>query len=191
MPRMAQSEPMRRDCAPSAGLFLVTVGRRPSTAIAAARLIPATTTGVSALSQPAGMSRCLTSRSAKYPAVIAAPRPPSARSAEASGCRSRAAIAAVCAASITTGAESAVPISTQSRPTADGCPRQNGTSKAWRRRIANAIPPSPEASWATDTAASIRFSSMARQLNRPSPMAHHLRALIATNDVRRPLSDAK
>jgi hypothetical protein len=175
------------DYAPSAGSSCAPWGRRPSTVIAAARLIPATTTGVSALSQPAGMSRCLTSRSARYPAVIAAPRPPSARSAEASGRRSRAAIAHVCAASITTGADSAVPISTQSRPTADGSPRQNGMSKAWRRRIAKAIPPSPERSWAADTAASTRFSSMARQLNRPSPMAHHPRTLIATNDVRHAL----
>ena len=146
-------------------------GRRPTTAMVADRLIPATTTGVSALSQPAGASRCRTSRSARYPAVIAAPRPPSVRSAAASGRRRRTAIAHACAASITRGADSAVPISTQSRPTVDGCPRQNGMSKAWRRRRASAVPPSPAASWAVATKASTRFPFMARQLNGPSPMA--------------------
>ena len=135
------------------------------------RLIPATTTGVSALSQPAGASRCRTSRSARYPAVIAAPRLPSVRSAAASGRRRRTAIAHACAASITRGADSAVPISTQSRPTVDGCPRQNGMSKAWRRRRASAVPPSPAASWAVATKASTRFRFMARQLNGLSPMA--------------------
>jgi hypothetical protein len=147
-------------------------GRRPISAMAAERLIPATTTGVSALSQPAGASRCRTSRSARYPAVIAAPRPPSVRCAAASGRRSRAAIAHPCAASITRGADSAVPISTQSRPTVDGCPRQNGMSNAWRRRRARAVPPSPAASWAAASEASTRFLLMARQLNGPRRAGH-------------------
>ena len=171
MPRMVCCELVRGVAAVAQLVCPGPEGRRPITAMVADRLIPATTTGVSALSQPAGASRCRTSRSARYPAVIAAPRLPSVRSAAASGRRRRTAIAHACAASITRGADSAVPISTQSRPTVDGCPRQNGMSKAWRRRRASAVPPSPAASWAVATKASTRFRFMARQLNGLSPMA--------------------
>jgi hypothetical protein len=169
--------------------FCVPEGRRPIRAIATARLIPAMTTGVSALSQPAGVSRCRASRSARYPAVIAAPSPPSVRPAAASGRRTKATIAHACAPGITTGADSAVPISTQSRLTADGCPRQNGISKAWRRRTAKAIPPSPEVSWAVDTSASTRLFLMARQLNEVPPMRNHPGLLIAAS-LRPPASNS-
>jgi hypothetical protein len=171
LPRMVCCELVRGVAAVAQLVCPGPEGRRPITAMVADRLIPATTTGVSALSQPAGASRCRTSRSARYPAVIAAPRPPSVRSAAASGRRRRTAIAHACAASITRGADSAVPISTQSRPTVDGCPRQNGMSKAWRRRRASAVPPSPAASWDVATKASTRFRFMARQLNGLAPMA--------------------
>jgi hypothetical protein len=185
MPRMVCCELVRGvACGGSAGLAWME-GRRPIRAMVADKLIPATTTGVSALSQPAGASRCRTSRSARYPAVIAAPKPPSVRCAAASGRRSRAAIAHTCAASITRGADSAVPISTQSRPTVDGCPRQNGISKAWRRRRASAVPPSPAASWAAATKASTRFPFMARQLNGLSPVSAILKHSLSPT-TRRP-----
>ena len=139
MPRIAQSRADEAVTAlPQPVSSCAPWGRRPSTAIAAARLIPATTTGVSALSQPAGMSRCLTSRSARYPAVIAAPRPPSARSAEASRRRTRAAIAHVCAASITTGADSAVPITRNRGRLQMAAPARTG-----RRRRGGGVSPMP------------------------------------------------
>ena len=97
----------------------VPADRRPSSAMTAARLIPAVTRGVSAGSHPEGSIRRRTSRSDRYPATIADPSPPSTRSAARLGDRTRAAVAQTWAPSIITGADKAVPMSSESRPTVD------------------------------------------------------------------------
>src|SRR5262249_55555086 len=104
------------------------------------------------------------SRAARSPPTIAAPGPPSSRRAGGFGPRTRAVTAPACAPSITAGADRAVPISSASRPTADGRPCQNGRSKARRRRSASARPQAPVASWAAETTTRTRSSSMAGQL---------------------------
>src|SRR5438552_15558448 len=88
------------------------------------------------------------------------PNQPSRRSARVAGPRRRRPVATAWATSMYAGAERAVPLCSESRPTCSGLPRIGPTWYSWRRFRATAKPSTPVASCAADVLA----SSLARSV---------------------------